>query len=266
MSINFINKSRPFEINSQIIEWDIKRAGLGIIKEYKMIPEDVLSKFENLSKEEFDIAIGKYQIKHKDFSREFENKFTEVMQWFISVNNLDTDLDIVSIKKDACFVINHCILYNELGDYIKFVPKNKYSSYLYLEPVFSIGSPLEIYITNSYDVDVKGLVNDKKIREKIINAHSEGIINFILNVINIAETKGISSKQMNRFLHEFICLYKNKELPFDFYREFNTESRFKYQFLGAEIMADNIDESMLQKINIEYNYTHIIMPVVNLIV
>ena len=72
-------------------------------------------------------------------------------------------------------------------------------------------------------------------------------------------------KQLNSFLHEFVKMYKRKELEFDYYREFNVESRFRYQLLGSEIMANNIDSDMLKHVNIEYNYKNIILPLINYI-
>ena len=52
-----------------------------------------------------------------------------------------------------------------------------------------------------------------------------------------------------------------KELDYDYYREFSVESRFRYQNLNGEIMTDNINEEMLDKVNIEYNYIKFIFNI-----
>ena len=71
--------------------------------------------------------------------------------------------------------------------------------------------------------------------------------------------------KLYRFLHEFVVMYKNRELEYDYYREFSITNKFRYQFLGAETLAENIDESMLSKVNIEYNYKTIIMPLIDVV-
>lgn len=258
MSINYLNTSRPFEVNSSIIEWDMKRAGLNIIKEFQLLPESDIKEIEKLPKLEGDIKIGKLQIKDKDFSKELEQKFTDVMHQFMDVNHIDSDFDTLSIKKDACFIINKKVNVSEFGKYIKFVPKNEYHAYLYLKP-------FEFYFKRDGDVDVKGLVGDKKERNRILSLHEDGIMNFISYVIELAETSNMNKKSLNSFLHSFVEMYKNRELDFDYYREFNIESRFRYQFMGNEMMTDNIDLKMLPKIDIEYNYKKIILPLINII-
>ena len=258
MSINLLNTARPFEINSMITEWDMKRAGLNIIREFKLLPQKEIDRIAALPKLEGDIAVGKMQIRDKEFSKELENKFTEVMNLFLSENQIDTDFDVISIKKDACFVINKKISVSEFGTYIKFVPKNQYHAYLYLKP-------LEFYFKRDGSIDIKNLCSDKEKRKEIINAHKGGILNLLQYVIELAETTQFDHRKMNRFLHEFVEMYKKKELDFEYYREFNVENRFRYQFLDSEIMADAIDESMLEKVNILHNYKTIILPLINVV-
>ena len=258
MSINFLNIARSFEVNSNIVEWDIKRAGLNIIKEFKLLPETTIKELEKLPKSECDIKIGKMQIKDKEFAKTLEQKFTDVMKEFMKANNIDEEFDVTSIKKDACFIINKKVDVFEFGNYIKFVPKNTYHAYVYLKPY-------EMYFKRDGDIDIKGLAGDKTARNQIIELHREGILNFIEYTIELAETSGMDPMKLNKFLHEFVEMYKNKELEFEYYREFNVESRFRYQIMCTETMADYIDESMLEKTNIEFNYKTIVLPLINLI-
>lgn len=223
-----------------------------------------------MPKKDADIAIGKLQIKDKDFSKKLDQAFTDIMNTFLDANHIDKDFDVTSIKKDACFVINKNIKTSEFGKYIKFIPKNEYHAYMYLVPIKlpkrTGGSPLEIYFHKDDTLDIKGLVGDRRIREKILDLHKDGILNFLSYTVFLAEKTGLNPKEMNSFLHEFVEMYKNKELDFDYYREFNIESKFRYQLYDTETMADLIDNQMLKRVNIEYNYTHIILPLINLIV
>lgn len=258
MSINLLNPTRSFEVSSSIIEWDIRRAGLNLIKHHRLLSEEFISQLSEIPKKDADIAIGKLQIKDKDFSKKLDQAFTDIMKLFLDENHIDMEFDVTSIKKDACFVINKDIKKSEFGQYIKFIPKNEYHAYIYLKPY-------EIYFKRNSEIDIKGLVGDRKVRDTILDLHKNGIINFLLYVIDLAEKTGLDPKSMNKFLHEFVEMYKRKELDYDYYREFNVESRFRYQLLDTEIMADHIDSEMLKKVNIEYNYTHIILPLINLI-
>lgn len=266
MSINFINESRPFEINSSIIEWDMRRAGIHIIKEYSLLSEKEIQYYESLPKKESDVAIGKRQIGDKDFSKRFEQGFTDAMNTFLEQNYLDMNFDVISIKKDACFVINRDIKNPYVGKHIEFVQKNKYHACVNLKPFLTKGNGYEFYFSRTNGIDVKGLSGNKDTRNKLIELHQNGILNFLEYTIDLAEKTGLDPKQMNHFLHNFVEMYKRKELDFDYYREFNIESRFRYHFLGNEMMTDRIDESMLEKIRIDFNYIHIIMPLINLIV
>lgn len=266
MSINFLNETRPFEINSNIVEWDMKRAGIHIIKEYNLLSDKEIQYFESLPKKESDVAIGKRQIGDGEFSRRFEQGFTDAMNQFLNQNEIDVDIDVLSIKKDACFVINRAIKHPLVGEEIEFVPKNKYHAYLLLKPFLKKGRGYEFYFSRSDGVDVKGLSSDPVLRKKLLSLHEDGMLNFLEATIDLAEKSGLDPKQMNQFLHSFVEMYKRKELDYVYYREFSIESKFRYAFLGNEMMTERIDESMLEKIRIDHNFINIIMPVINLIV
>lgn len=258
MSIQFRNLARPFEVNARIIEWDVKRAGLNICKEFGLLPDNQIEEIHTLSKIDGDTIIGKMQLKDKSFSKNLEQKFTDVMKEFISLNDLDMDLDILNIKKDACFVINKEIRVCTIGTHIQFIPKNEYHAYISL-------NPYEFYFQPEGSIEVKGLIHDRKERERVLQLHQDGILMLLESVVDLAETSNMNKHKLNQFLHEFVEMYKKKELDFDFYREFNVESRFRYQMAGGEIMADSIDAKMLEKVNIEYNYKKIILPLINII-
>ena len=258
MSINLLNTYRNFEVNSSIVEWDMKRAGLNLIRENKLLPQNIIDELISLPKHECDIKIGKLQIRDKEFSKRLEQAFTDYMEMFLSANHVDRDLDVIAIKKDACFTINKTIETSTFGEHISFVPKNSYHAFIYIKP-------FEFYFQKDGEIDIKGLVGDKKVRNELISLHKEGILNLLSYVVELAETTGMDKEKLNEFLHSFVSMYKNKELDFSYYREFTVESKFRYQFLGAETMADMINEKMLAKVNIEYNYKKIILPLVNIL-
>lgn len=258
MSMN-IHTGRTLEVSSSIVEWDMKRAGINLMREYELLPESEIDRLESIKKYDADVEIGNMQRNGKLSSEKLEKAFTEVMEKFLKLNNLEIATDIISIKKDAAFVINKTVKVDKIGNFIQFVPKNKYQRYLFIKP-------LEFYITTDWKMDIKGLSSDSKTRESILKAHENGMLNFIRTFLEYAEMTRLDKRKMYEFLHEFVVLYKKKELDFDYYREFNISNKYRYQFLGSETLADNIDDSMLSKVNIEYNYINIIMPLIDLVI
>lgn len=257
MSINRINTLRLFEVNSSIVEWDIRRAGINLIKTFSLLPKQKIEKLSMMEKREADKKIGIMQINDREFSKSLEQAFTDIMNDFLKENSLDMDWDVLSIKKDACFVINRRIQKSSFGEYIEFIPKNTYHAYMYLKPY-------EFYWTQD-TLTLKNMTSDKDKREKIIQLHENGILNLLDNAVHIAEVSGMNRIKLNRFLHEFVELYKKRELDFDYYREFNVQSGYRYKVLNSETIFEWITEEMFKNVDISYNYKNIILPLINIL-
>ena len=252
--MNYLNTGRNLEINSEIIEWDIKSAGLSICTELNLLPEKELTYLKSIPKKKSNVLIGIKSGKDKVFGKALENGFNEMVNKFIELNNLDKDYDILAIKRDAVFVINYPIKINKLSDNIVFVNKNTYHAYLYLKS-------LEIYFKRDNTIDIKHLIGDEERRNEIIKLHETGMLAFLRAFIELCETTNFDKSKLSKELSEFVKAYKNRELDFNYYREFNVESKFKY----FDSYLSNINESTLQKIDISYNYIKIILPLIKMI-
>jgi len=252
----YLNKDRPFIINSEIIEWDIKSANLSIIKEYNLLSEGKIEKIEKMDKQDRVIFVGKEMAKDPAFSKILEESFNSIIDKFIELNDLDKNYDVLTIKRDAVFIINKKPLVTKIGNNINFIPKNTYTSFIYIKPY-------EFYFTNNGNIEIKGL--SKNFETEIKPLHENGILEFLNDVVAIAVNSNMNFKKMNTYLSEFVTAYKNRELPFDYYREFNASSKFKYVMYENEMLMDNIDDSILDSIDIQYNYINIILPLIQLI-
>lgn len=234
-----------------IVEWDIKAGNLSMIKEYNLLSKDIISSLSSLQKEERNIKVGLLQREDKSFAKELEKSFDKAVNSFIDMNNLSTD-DIISIKRDAVFVKNHDIKYPKLSDNITFIPKNKYTHYVYLKPY-------EFYIKNNKEIDVKGLSDD------LIPLHINGVLKFIIDVCNEYD---INERIL--YIKEFLKCYNNLELPFDNYREFNSKSGYNILIDSELAYLTNIDESLLSdqyiKLDISYNLLNILLPLAKLFI
>lgn len=249
------NNNYPILVNSEIIEWDIKSANASIMREYKLADSSILDKVDSLPKDRRNIYVGNMMRNDKNFSLKLESAFNEVVEIFMKQNNL-LESDIVSIKRDAVFVKNHKITYDTIGNYIKFRPKNAYHAFLLLDRK-------EFYFSlKDNHIDIKGM-NDETLKK-----HNNGILIFINQVIELLENENKSS--LHAYLREFVDAYKMRELPFDYYRHFDDNSKYiMYIDLGNDekewIEVSEIDDSMINYISIKYNYENIILPLIQLV-
>lgn len=253
--MNFINEEKRIIVNSLITEWDIKSANTSIMRYYQLLPDEKISKLESMKKQDRVIAVGKLQRKDKRFTKELEKSFDDIIERFIDENNLDKEDDILSIKRDAVFVIGKSIHKSVFGnDIVKFVPKNEYVAYLRIKPY-------EFYFKKlpsspDYQIDVKGL------DDIACDKHKDGIFNFLQDLIDTCSNYQMSRRKINEFMKNFVTLYKNRELPIDYYREFNGSSAFKCRIMDQEVMFDVIGEDLMENIDTSYNYINLILPLI----
>lgn len=219
------NPSIEYLFNDEIIEYDMRDAGFTLVREFKLLPDDKIRELERMGKGlARHIEIGKLQRDNKEFSRALTDKFAETRHLFITCNNI-SDSNIVSVKKDAIFVIG-TVPRTKFG-LIEFAQKNTYSSYIR----FSDVNNLEIYY-NDIDIDIKGMSDDSK------NKHRLWMLEFLQTVIPMIETKDVRIK---RYMMRFLSQYKSFELDEEFYLEFNNLSSsinplFNYQKIIIPIM------------------------------
>ena len=86
----------------------MKRAGLSLIKEYKLLPKETIQKIENYrTKYEQDVIIGQLERKDKKLVEAKKQAFTSVREKFYYLNDLE-DIEIIDIRKDAIFTTRKC--------------------------------------------------------------------------------------------------------------------------------------------------------------
>ena len=124
----YLNRNIEFLIDSNIVEYDMKSAGLSIVKELKLLPESRIRKLEALPKDECKKQIGLIQRDDKDFKEKFKPGFELFRRKLFEENNFQ-DSDILTIKRDAIYTIDKFVDHTEFGN-IVFRKKNTYTSYL----------------------------------------------------------------------------------------------------------------------------------------
>ena len=124
---NYTNHDIGMIINGEIIEYDMKAAGMNLAREFGYIDSKILDHLETLDKERRNIYLGLMKKNDEQLSKKENQAFIEARRLFIVSNKLSVE-DIIAIKKDAIFVSRRCM--NRKFGNIEFIAKNKYTSYL----------------------------------------------------------------------------------------------------------------------------------------
>lgn len=246
---NYLNKSIDYLISTEIIEYDMVSAGLNICKEFKLLPEKDIEELSQLPKNVRVVRLGLLQKQNKNLVRDMNDGFKKARQLFFEANELKDD-EVLSIKKDAIFVIRRCRV-KEFGS-IKFEQKNIYTSYYRLNDI-------EFYFNNRTGIDVKG------INDSLLELHRNYMIKFLHRFFYMNETS--NRKNIIKFLNEFTYNYKTKELPIGFYRELNRESAFRTgeRINGQCIGLMSVSHKDFDMVDISYNYFKYLVPLINIL-
>lgn len=216
---NWFNDDIEYLINNVIVEYDMKNAGLSIIKAFRLLDDETIKRLEEMDKKESTIEVGRIQGKDKEFSQKLLSKFIEMRSLFIGANNLSSER-IIAVKKDAFFTIDYCE--NTKFGMIEFRPKNIYSSYIR----FVENSNIELYYSEN-SIEVKG------IQEYSLNKHRLHALEFLKEYFSKLENR---DPFLKRILMKHIDEYKSGDVEEEFYIEFNNKSKdlnplFNYQKL-----------------------------------
>lgn len=242
---NYLNKYAEIMIGTDIYEYDMSSAGFNLIKYYKLIPDEKIKKLETRDKKIRQISIGLMCRNDKELKKALNDAFVDMRRKFFEANDIQ-DNEVLSIKKDAIFVLRPCYM-TSFGN-VEFVKKNVYSSYIYIDKK-------EIYY-NKDTVHIKGISDDK-----VKQYHKEYMCDLFATCLRLLES--MNEKKLKELLVEFGRMYKERELPVEYYREFNKNSFYRYLDDGRVMFEDIGDVNM---IDISYNYLNIIIPLQNILI
>lgn len=240
----YLNKSISFISGVKIYEYDIKEAGWTVLNSNDLISKYDMDYLNSLNKQERNIAIGKMNYKYNNLSNDIISKIREVRLKFIEANNIQP-ADVLAIRKDAIIVINN-EYYNLIFDKYVFRKKETYTSYIRVRNI-------ELYYNSmTSKLDIKGISDDKTIM------HETGFMNVIKLIM-----KNMEYNNQDQLYTTFKIIndkYLNYKYPISYYREFSITSLFrtKYGLNKKPIYMDNADESIIDMLDISYNYLFIV--------
>lgn len=246
-----VNYTAPVKyIVNTIYEYDIKMANVSVLRASKGLPEKVLSRIENLTKEERVIMIGNMIRENPKIQKNISKGIIDAKRKLFQVNQI-MDSEVLSIKNDAVFIIGRKLKVTKFGP-VEFVVKNKYSLYHNIEG-------LEFYYnSNNKEVTVKGMNDD------IINTddHQNGMLIFLRTVFDYLIYDRHQS--LREYLIDFTDQYKSRKLTYSYYREMNSENiyRFKDEIDGYTFNLESVSQDDVKDLNIVYNYKFYVLPII----
>lgn len=244
----YLNKDIKFLINSTIIEYDMKDAGLSLIQKYKLLKKSEIKELLRLNSVSIpnepkrgkylaNVKIGKMQKTNDKLKEGLKLGFALARDSFITSNNLDESC-ILSIKKDA-FFLTKVVKIEELDEFITFRKKNVYTGYLLIENI-------EIFYKD-------GILDIKNIGDDTIKKHKDYFLSFLIKFFKKCESS--SKEEVLRFLRIFIDKYKRLELDCEYYIEFKARGTYVYK----DGVTTDIDFRQNKELyDISYNYNILI--------
>lgn len=245
----YLNKNHSFLSNSDIIEYDISQAGYNISRRYGLLTKKQEKKLEKLSKEDKHYQIGWMQRHDPEYKKALKQAFIDIRKEFFEANNIENE-DILSIKKDAIFLLRSCS--KTTFDNVVFRDKHRYSTFINMNECE--------YYYNQYDV-----LDVKNIKDEIVAKHDDYMNSFIKLMCRHMESS--TEHTQLRYIRRFIDKYKRLELPVGYYRQYDKKSYFKLLAEDTFSLAyDSYWEDKKEDLDISYNYYNIIIPILNLLI
>lgn len=241
---------RTLITNTVIMEYDLKSANTSVAREFKILPEEFVDSLDKLPKKDREVRMGLYKKDHKEYNEYEKAAFSLARKMFFEQNEI-IENRIIAIKKDAIFV-EGIVTVTQVAKHLLFRPKHEYTSFMWIK-VPGRFPGLEIYYSHENGLDVKGISDD------IYNScHADGMGKFVGSVFRLLEFGNTGDTL--KFIRNFFDQYKSKQLDVDFYREFNSESQYRY--LDGVTSDRCID---LEQIDIGYNFNFILQVLMKLL-
>lgn len=233
-------------INQVFYEYDIKQANISILLEAGVITKDEFDYYSNLPKLDREISIGLLQRDNPEIGEILKAGFIRARKALILSNSI-SEFEIINIRKDAIFTIRKL---NKLDfGNIHFKEKNAYTSYYkILNFTFLHGYR---YMNNSR-IRKETYLDIKGINKNSLKYHKRYLLRVLETIILNAEKEQDLFVVVN-YLKDFIIKYVKLDLDLDFYREFNSESRFKIVSKDNTFKLTDINYRYPIVLDIEYN-------------
>lgn len=255
--------------NSLITEYDIRQANVSVMDTFGLVPAEELKRLRALPKDQRVRTVGLMIRDSKDLAKKLEEGFNTIVSSFIRANDLDTDVDVTDIRRDAVFVVNRPIKYKTFADgKIRFVQKNRYHAMLKFPNNLGFFFRVRSEGDKDLSIVVDGLINKQsEERDDIIRKLVPGPLALLNEFVDVVESCNFHRFTIYKWLIEVADLYKRRQLDIEYYRELTRNAMFHVTDpSGDSSYVDYVDEAFIDDLDITYNYTNVIIPLLRLVV
>lgn len=223
--------------NTFVYEYDISKCNINVLYTKGVIDKETYDMLYEAPRMKRQVYVGMLQ-KDKAVADTLSNGIKEARQMFFKANNIQ-DREILSIKKDALFIINRQMQNTDFG-LIKFLRKNVYTSFYKL-------SNLEVYYYyNNMDkteyIDVKGI-------SKRLYLHEGYFLQILKDVFYSIQVNG--PEVTLSMLKDIYNQYISRQFPIEYYREF--DARSVYHLASSVYDVESLPEKDKPFIDINKN-------------
>ena len=242
---NYLTPSRY--ISGRIVEYDIKSANISVLRNNDIISQDDYEYLASLPKILREKEIGLREKADSTIYTKIQKGINEAKENLVSFNRVKPE-QIVRIANDAVYINSNIDLdYLKFGDYIEFKPKSEYNVYCKLNKIIIF---CKFNTDGNIHIDIKG-IGDNMI------LHQNYMIYTIVSTITLLERSGVLDAI--DYIVDICESYLKRELPVGYYREFNSESLYKTNYLVGMNPYGLTDIQEWQKFDIDINYNYTIL-------
>ena len=234
-------------VGHQIVEVDMRSAGLTVIRAEKLVPPDLLARLEAMPKGAGSVAIGKLNRvpEYKGISDRITQGIRARMEALLRVNGVEADR-ILSVKRDAVFLLGAPPSRLALDDGTRFSIKNAYSAFAKLGTV-------EVYANlRRGTADLKGIPTEREV------LHRDHTLRLVLDFLGMLA--GGRTVEAADTLRQYREDYVSRRLPLGFYREFNAASSYAVRMGRSVYHILEGGDVRVEDVEIVHNLRAVVVP------
>lgn len=227
-----------------IVEYDLSKANINALLSRGVIDRGLYDTLYNSDKHYREVYIGNMISKNKNIYKEIQAGIIDAKRQFMEANNIE-DHEILSIRNDAMFILSDRHMEQSFGNYY-FAKKNVFTFFFKFYP------NKEWYYRFDQQTQ-KDIIEIKGIKDHILTIHQNYFLRFLADVSYSLQRSTIEDtlELCNQFYEDYL----HRKLEPEYYREFNTDSKFRVTFKGLNksYLMDTVTENDINNLDINFN-------------
>lgn len=234
----------PYIFNTYITEYDLSKANITALLYTGRIDESKYKELLNLPKYNREVAVGLMTQKDSTIYESIQKGIIEAKKRLFASNSIE-DYEVLSIRNDAVFIHSRKLM-NAVFPPFEFKTKGEYNMYMSV-------CDLDLFYKDIINMDntISTVLDIKGISEEKLQLHQNGMANLICEVMYRLQREDVSITIS--WLTDLLQKYMNRELPKEYYREFNADSEYVICTFAQRIPSMYITDDMVSCVDINRN-------------